>query len=59
MQNVYQKKGRSINDLFIPAVSDSYVLILNNRYSDAMKKVNVALTHSWKQKRRSHIPDQG
>jgi len=58
VQNVYQKRNRSINDVFIPAVSDSYVLILNNRYSDTMKKVNIALTHSWKQEIRSH-QDQG
>jgi len=58
VQNVYQKKGRSINDVFVPTVSDSYVLILNNRYSNAMKKVNIALTHSWKQEIRPQ-QDQG
>jgi len=55
---VYQKKDRRINDLFVPAVSDSYVLILNNRYSNAMKKVNIALTHTWKQDIRAR-QDQG
>jgi len=55
VQTVYQKKDPRINDIFIPNASDSYVLILNNRYSDKMKKVNIALTHAWKQ----HItPDQ-
>jgi len=58
VQNVYQKKDRSINDVFVPTVSDSYVLILNNRYSNAMKKVSMALTHSWKQKVKLH-QDQG
>jgi len=54
VQTVYQKKGDKINDLFVPATSDSYVLILNNRYSDKMKKVNVALTHTWKQEMQLH-----
>ena len=58
VQNVYQKKDRRINDVFVPALSDSYVFILNNRYSDMMKKVNIALTHSWKQEIKSH-QDQG
>jgi hypothetical protein len=57
VQSVYQKKDRNINDVFTPSVSDSYVFILNNRYSDKMKKVNVALTHAWKQEIRSQ--DQG
>ncbi len=57
VQSVYQKKDRNINDVFIPSTSDSYVFVLNNRYSDKMKKVNVALTHSWKQEIRSE--DQG
>ncbi|HLE34560.1 MAG TPA: hypothetical protein VI698_01590 [Nitrososphaerales archaeon] len=57
VQSVYQKKDRDINDVFIPVVSDSYVFILNNRYSDKMKKVNIALTHTWKQEIRSQ--DQG
>jgi len=34
VQNVYKKKDKRINDLFVPSVSDSYVLILNNRYSN-------------------------
>ncbi len=55
VQTVYRKKDRSINDIFIPNASASYVLILNNRYSDKMKKVNIALTHTWKQQIR---PDQ-
>lgn len=57
VQSVYQKKDRSINDVFIPSASDSYVFILNNRYSDKTKKVNIALTHTWKQELRSQ--DQG
>ncbi len=57
VESVYQKKDRNINDVFIPSVSDSYVFILNNRYSDKMKKVNIALTHVWKQEIRSQ--DQG
>lgn len=55
VQTAYQKKDPRINDIFIPDASDSYVLILNNRYSDKMKKVNIALTHTWKQQTR---PDQ-
>ncbi len=54
VQAVYQKKGDRINDLFVPTASDSYVLILNNRYSDKMKKVNIALTHTWKQEMQLH-----
>lgn len=54
VSSVYQKKERSVNDVFVPAVSDSYVLILNNRYSDTMKKVSIALTHTWKQEVRLH-----
>ena len=57
VQTVYQKKERRINDIFIPASSDSYVLVLNNRYSNAMKKVSVALTHTWNQEIETH--DQG
>jgi hypothetical protein len=56
-QSVYRKKDRNINDVFVPSVSDSYIFILNNRYSDKLKKVNVALTHTWKQEIRSQ--DQG
>lgn len=52
-QSVYQKKDRNINYVFVPSTSDSYVFILNNRYSDKMKKVNVALTHTWNQEIRS------
>jgi hypothetical protein len=55
---VYQKKGKRINDVLIPSVSDSYVLILNNRYSDKMKRVSVALTHTWKQEIRPHNLEQ-
>lgn len=54
VQFVYQSKGKRLNDVFIPSSSDSYVLILNNRYSDVLKKVNIALTHSWKQEIRTH-----
>lgn len=57
VQTVYRKKEGRINDIFIPASSDSYVLVLNNRYSNAMKKVSVALTHTWKQEIGTH--DQG
>lgn len=57
VQSVYQKKDRNINDIFIPSASDSYVFILSNRYSDKTKKVNIALTHTWKQELRSQ--DQG
>lgn len=46
---VYQKKGNRVNDVFVPKESDSYVLILNNRYSDRIKRVSIALTHTWKQ----------
>ena len=53
VQAVYWKKGNRINNVFTPASSDSYVLILNNRYSNAMKRVNVALTHTWKQEIQS------
>jgi hypothetical protein len=58
VQTAYQKKDPRINDIFIPDASDSYVLILNNRYSDKMKKVNIALTHTEKQQVRPH-EDQG
>lgn len=39
VQSVYRKKDRDINDVFTPSVSDSYVFILNNQYSDKMKIV--------------------
>jgi hypothetical protein len=45
----YQNKNKRVNDLVIPTTSDSYVFILDNRYSDVMKRVSVALTHTWKQ----------
>lgn len=50
---VYRKKEKRITDIFIPASSDSYVLILNNRYCRMMKRVVVALTHTWKQEMRT------
>jgi hypothetical protein len=56
IQTIYQKRDGRINDLFTPTASDSYVFILNNRYSNTMKKVMAALTHTWKQEIRI---DQG
>lgn len=54
VRQVYQKRDQRINDLFIPPASDSYVLVLDNRYSERMKRVNVALTHTWQQEVRAH-----
>lgn len=48
----YQKKGNRVNDIFVPSVSDSYVFVLDNRYSDKVKNVSLALTHTWKQEVR-------
>jgi hypothetical protein len=50
--SLYRKREKRINDVFVPNKSDSYVLILNNRYSDARKRVNIALTHTWQQEVR-------
>jgi len=55
IQTIYQKRDGRINDLFAQVASDSYVFILNNRYSNTMKVI-AALTHTWKQEIRR---DQG
>lgn len=51
----YRNKGRKINGVFKPTISDAYAFILSNRsYASTSQElrtqaVMVTLTHSWKQ----------
>jgi hypothetical protein len=53
----YRKKGERINDIFKPSVSDTYALILSNRFfrindgydNSKTKTVEVTLIHTWQQ----------
>ena len=49
----YRNKGKSINDIFRPSISDAYAFILSNRTSvndnSMTKAVDLTLIHSWQQ----------
>ena len=53
MELHYRNKGKSINDIFRPSISDAYAFILSNRTSvndnSMTKAVDVTLIHSWQQ----------
>ena len=48
----YNKSGPNINDVFIPAISDAYSFVLNNRRSSIINEartVELALIHNRQQ----------
>lgn len=50
----YSNSGHTVNDIFIPSVSDAYAFILNNKTSPVgnnskTKTVEVTLIHAWQQ----------
>jgi hypothetical protein len=53
MELHYRNKGKSINDIFRPSISDAYAFILSNRTSvndnSMTKAVDLTLIHSWQQ----------
>jgi hypothetical protein len=55
----YSNGGTRINDVFRPAVSDSYAFIIINKSPWKAIAIEVTLTHSWQQRiKESQIKDE-